>query len=392
MALKRLTLCVNCPANRNYKIEDFLPASKLFIPLVKIVSFGPLRKHNVWYLTVADKDTFDRILGNNLVINKDSENEVVCTVSAVLEPTALIKVHWAPPWMANMEIEKEISVLGKVLFFKDQMSNISELRHVKTGIKICRIECRDVETLPDFIHGLFLTVYGRSSLCFRCNIRGHISKDCDRRPCSSCKMFLKVQELENHVCDRSYAAVSKSKVQSIVQKEPNTEKMPDSPNSNAMDLENSDSDESPLDHKKIICSMPPIVENQHDCSARPQNKTPDIAEQQDLDQTDKPGSTESQASVNNTTPPSISPEVNEKLNWADEALIVDLESSNGNEDDLVCNSTSSTVMDMDNGLFMTPSRKRSASHQFPGDVKKAVLIATSSRFADLPHLLMLFIL
>ena len=103
----------------------------MFIPLVKIVSFGPLRKHNVWYLTVADKDTFDRIWGNNLVINKNSENEVVYTVSAVLELTALIKVHWAPALDVKYGDREEIAVLGKVLFFKDQMSNIPELRHVK---------------------------------------------------------------------------------------------------------------------------------------------------------------------------------------------------------------------------------------------------------------------
>jgi hypothetical protein len=386
---KRLTLKIHCPPGRQYKSYDFLEVLEQFISLSSIEAFGPMRKHNVWFLTVTNQQSFDALYHKDLTIKLDGER-LKCHVDAFIQPSVLFRVYWALPWFSNVDISSVLSRYGRIIYLHDQTNSIPAIKHVKTGVKIVRME-GDGTKLPYFIevnnHKLFLSVQGRPPVCFRCLQPNHIRADCDRYQCESCSKFFRRSEA--HVCDvSSYAAKTKpSPTSSSVTparesppKVPATE-IPAVPPSSDASISTSISPHAstaslspptapPDAPMHLELEDPPPTQSQDTTCTSPDLITPLTDEPSPSDENTVPDTLSNSVSILDTPTPATSL-----------MEITPLSDTPSPSDDIPNLDTPQQLISPMEVTLRT--LKRGASHAFPGDTKKAALLAIKNRFDPL---------
>lgn len=180
---------------RTYFRDDFLKGLEaVFAGSVKdnVLSFGPLSKNNEWYLCCKSDAAKDRLLAAGQIPVKSYLFRIRSADRAQFK----VRVHWAPPFLANDVITHYLSQFGKVHAITFEKSVSKGFEGVATGVRTV-VMSGNRDKIPHIIplsmsnekSELLVTMTGRQPLCLRCRQEGHFRRECNTPFCRHCRQY-----------------------------------------------------------------------------------------------------------------------------------------------------------------------------------------------------------
>ena len=177
-----------------YSRGDYVAQLTKTVGCQALEAIGPTSRGNVWELTFSchhektqflDAGDFD-IHGHK------------CAVSDLQKTRYRVRAHWLPHFLPNESIIANLYNHGcKVIMVLYDKSSVEELKHRASNLRTFTLETDQPTNIPHFVdwHYLgmagcsILTMMGRKPTCLRCDLNGHVRKNCDTPFCRYCKRY-----------------------------------------------------------------------------------------------------------------------------------------------------------------------------------------------------------
>lgn len=159
------------------KIEGVKPAD--------IVSISPTARNNEWHVIFANDPSRRAVImadvdfGGYPVRFRAHGNSLI-----------EVRIHWVPLHVKWSPLVAILSQWGIVKEAYWDYSKIEECRDIKTGVRVFLLETSDVSAIPaqplSFPYGnervqALITLPGHGAVCWGCNLRGHVRRDCPEK-------------------------------------------------------------------------------------------------------------------------------------------------------------------------------------------------------------------
>jgi len=193
-SLKNATVRLVAPAaGMPYSRMDFYAAVKSVVGQAAIIGMGQGERNNVWSVTLDSPEARMQLLTADGLTAKD--RPIYITGCGKNEYRLVIQC--LPIYVPTEMLNERLSGYGlKVLRVQREKTKIDGA-DIYTGIRTMVVETDDPNkiphTLPWSYDGekgeMFVTMKGRSPLCFRCRLVGHTRKECKALYCLKCRKY-----------------------------------------------------------------------------------------------------------------------------------------------------------------------------------------------------------
>lgn len=210
------TVVVSLPEDgKPYKRQDFLPVLQRLNLLSHLEACGPTVKANVWQFAFKSRQAKDVLFNEGQFVTARGHQ---ATVSYHRKSRAYIKLHWIPYDVSMADAVHDLLTIPGIRLISTmyETSRDPGFEQVRTGVRMLILECNSLSDVPHFIQWrskgsrgkALVTMRGRPSLCLRCQLPGHVKRECKAPLCTKCKRF---GHLTNE-CKASFAAVLKGNI------------------------------------------------------------------------------------------------------------------------------------------------------------------------------------
>lgn len=198
------------PSARPYKIDDVAAALSAVTDLKKITGLGPFQFNHVWMVTFQSSEEMKELASRGEIEAKGKR----CLVIDPNNQEKTVKLHWVPTTVPNELLVHHLERFGAVKSVSSEKWRRPNMDHMGSTTRVVQIVPRDATSLDAIpyqvtIYGnpVLIEVPGRPAMCLRCQMLGHMRRQCTTPWCRVCRTF----GHDSTACVQSYAAKAKGK-------------------------------------------------------------------------------------------------------------------------------------------------------------------------------------
>ncbi|XP_077558093.1 uncharacterized protein LOC144173620 [Haemaphysalis longicornis] len=193
---------------RPYRVEDFRDTLTRLALLPDVLALGAYQMNHVWAVTFKSTDGVKKILAMNDVKVKDRR----CIVINPTNQEVRLKLHWLLYNVPDDAVRAALArAYGRVGEVRRERWRVDGIQDKGSTLRSVTLKLKAGVTVDDLPHELrvagdkaLVVVAGRAPQCLRCNLKGHVRRDCKVPKCSSCRRLLH----DASTCVKSYASVT----------------------------------------------------------------------------------------------------------------------------------------------------------------------------------------
>jgi hypothetical protein len=159
---------------------------------------GPSSAPNIWFLTFASKDAKEMFAAAGDFVTKEGLQAKV--EGRKVNTKQWIKIHWVPYHVPMAQAIKQLEQIQGVTIIAasyDKVTGHDGMEHVRSLLRTVLVEAPDVGKIPYSIRWshdgesgtALVTMKNRPPVCLKCNIMGHVRKDCQTAKCAVCSQW-----------------------------------------------------------------------------------------------------------------------------------------------------------------------------------------------------------
>ncbi|XP_077558226.1 uncharacterized protein LOC144173834 [Haemaphysalis longicornis] len=192
---------------RPYRVEDFRDTLARLALLPDVLALGAYQMNHVWAATFKSADGVKEILAMNDVKVKDRR----CIVIDPTNQEVRLKLHWLLYNVPDDVVRAALAPYGRVGEVRKERWRVEVIQDKGSTLRSVTLKLKTGVTIDDLPHELrvagdkaLVVVAGRAPQCLRCNLKGHVRRDCKVPKSSSCRRF----GHDASTCVKSYASVT----------------------------------------------------------------------------------------------------------------------------------------------------------------------------------------
>lgn len=198
------------PSARPYKIDDVAAALSAVTDLKKITGLGPFQFNHVWMVTFQSPEEMKELASKGEIEAKGKR----CLVIDPNNQEKTVKLHWVPTTVPNELLVHHLERFGVVKSVSFEKWRRPNMDHMGSTTRVVQIVPRDANSLDAIPHQVtiygnlvLIEVPGRPAMCLRCQMLGHMRRQCTTPWCRVCRTF----GHDSAACVQSYAAKARGK-------------------------------------------------------------------------------------------------------------------------------------------------------------------------------------
>ncbi|XP_077527392.1 uncharacterized protein LOC144138796 [Haemaphysalis longicornis] len=192
---------------RPYRVEDFRDVLARLELLPDVVALGAYQMSHVWAVTFKATEGVKKISALADIKVKDRR----CLVIDPSNQEARLKLHWLLHNVPDDAVRAALAPYGRVGEVRRERWRVEGIQDKGSTLRTVTLKLKAGVTIDDLPHELRVTgdkalvvVAGRAPQCLRCNLKGHVRRECKVPKCSSCRRF----GHDASACVKSYASVT----------------------------------------------------------------------------------------------------------------------------------------------------------------------------------------
>ncbi|XP_077560864.1 uncharacterized protein LOC144175699 [Haemaphysalis longicornis] len=192
---------------RPYRVEDFRDTLARLALLPDVLALGAYQMSHVWAVTFKSAEGVKKILEASDIKVKDRR----CLVIDPSNQEARLKLHWLLHNVPDEAVRAALAPYGRVSEVRRERWRVDGIQDKGSTLRSVTLKLKAGVTLEDLPHELrvagdkaLVVVTGRAPQCLRCNMKGHVRRECKVPRCSACRRY----GHEAAACVKSYASVT----------------------------------------------------------------------------------------------------------------------------------------------------------------------------------------
>ncbi|KAH9361611.1 hypothetical protein HPB48_001488 [Haemaphysalis longicornis] len=158
------------PSARPYKIDDVAVALSAVTDLKKITGLGPFQFNHVWMVTFQSPEEMKELASKGKSRQKGKKEKTV-------------KLHWVPTTVPNELLVHHLERFGVVKSVSFEKWRRPNMDHMGSTTRV-------VQIVTIYGNLVLIEVPGRPAMCLRCQLRGHMRRQCTTPWCRVCRTFV----------------------------------------------------------------------------------------------------------------------------------------------------------------------------------------------------------
>jgi len=187
-----------------YTRDQFVDRVKETVGESSLEAVGPTNAIHIWQLvfkTTDDKDKFEaagdfQINDSPITIWKPYTRQ---RLQRTKQTVFHCRLHWIPYYVQMSAAVTELEKIPDLHVVSCQYETMSTpgREHIRTTVREVTIETENVDSIPYYIKWTYLgysgkallTCKGRAPKCLKCQLTGHLKRDCTMEQCNICKQW-----------------------------------------------------------------------------------------------------------------------------------------------------------------------------------------------------------
>lgn len=186
------------PGVKTIRRSSFVDQVGGVVGLHALEACGPSSAPHIWLLTFRSQDDRDEFVKAGNFITREGHE---ARVEGKSMPTKTwIKVHWVPYNVPMASALRQLDVTEGVKTIAasyDKVTGLGGLQNVRSLLRNVLVEVHDLTKVPysikwnhEGMSGVALvTMKGRPPVCLKCNMQGHVRKECTTQKCAVCMQW-----------------------------------------------------------------------------------------------------------------------------------------------------------------------------------------------------------